>query len=260
MLEVLKNENLKLSLIMKGVGNSYANALRKSANEVPILAVDTVEISKNDSALFDELIGHRIGLIPLKAEKKTFTEPEKCTCKGKGCAKCTVALTMQVSGGNILASELKSKTVSAIYPEMPITLLQKGQEVELVAEARLGKGVDHAKYSPGLVWIRAMPHVELPKDRSKIRPCAEKCPKNVFQLDPKVEVKNLMNCDLCMACVDECKNQGQEGKIKIYGDENDFILEIESWGQLKPKEILTESCTALKKNIDEFLKEASKIK
>lgn len=260
MLEILKNEDLKLSLVMKGVGNSYANALRKSSNEINILAVDTVEISKNDSALFDEILAHRIGLVPLKADKKTFTEPEKCSCKGKGCAKCTVALTMQVSGGKILASELKSKTVSAIYPEMPITLLQKGQEIELVAEARLGRGVEHAKYSPGLVWIRAIPHIELPKDRSSIKSCAKKCPKNVYQLDPKVEIKNLMNCDLCMDCVDECEKQGQKDKIKVWSDENDFILEIESWGQLKPKEILIESCNAFKKNIDEFLKEASKIK
>ncbi|MFC1685711.1 DNA-directed RNA polymerase subunit D [Nanoarchaeota archaeon] len=260
MIEILKNEDLKLSFILRDAGNSYANALRKSSNEIPILAVDTVEISKNDSALFDEMLAHRIGLIPLKSEKKTFTETEKCTCKGKGCMKCTVALTMQVSGETATSADLKSKTVSAIHPDTPLTLLQKGQEIELVAEARLGRGVDHAKYSPGLVWIRVVPHIELSKDKSSLKPCAEKCPKNVYQLDPKVEVKNLMNCDLCMACVEECEKHNGKEKIKVWGDEKDFIVEIESWGQLKPKEILTESCTALKKNIDEFLKEASKIK
>jgi len=259
MVKVLKNEGLKLSLVLEKVGNGYINALRKSVNEIPVLAVDTVEISRNDSALFDEMLAHRIGLVPLKADK-TFTEPEKCSCKGKGCVKCTVSLVLKVGSGDVKASDLKSKTVAPLYPQMPITLLQKGQEIEMVAEARLGKGVDHAKYSPGLVWLRAVPHIELPKDRINIKSCAEKCPKDVYQIEPKVEVKNLMNCDLCMACVEECDEQGSKNEIKVWGDEEDFIFEIESWGQLKPKEIFTEASAALKKNIDEFLKEASKIK
>jgi len=258
-MDILKNEDMKLSLVLENVGNGYANALRKSVNEIPVLAIDTVEISRNDSALFDEMLAHRIGLVPLKADK-TFTAPEKCTCKGKGCTKCTATLVLKTNSGKVLAGELKGKSVEVIYPELPITILQKGQEIELVAEARLGRGVDHAKHSPGLAWIREVPHITLPKDKEKIKVCAEKCPKNVYQLEPKVEVKNLMNCDLCMACVEECEKQGFKDQIKVEGDDKDFIFEIESWGQLKPKEILVEACGALKKNIDEFLKEASKIK
>lgn len=259
MIEIIKNEDLKLIVILKGLGNSYTNALRKSVNEMLVVAIDTVEISKNDSALFDEIIAHRIGLLPLKADK-TFTEPEKCTCKGKGCMKCTASMVLKVSGGKVLAGDLKGKTVSVIYPDMPISLMLKGQEIELVAEAKLGKGIEHAKYSPGLVWLRAVPKITLPKDKSKCKVCAAKCPKNVYELEPEVKVKNLMNCDLCMACVEDCEKLPEKDRIMVKGDEKDFILEIESWGQLKPKEILAGSCAALKKNIEEFLKEASKIK
>ena len=45
---------------------SLVNAIRRSVNEIPILAIDELEITKNDSALYDELIAHRAGLIPLK--------------------------------------------------------------------------------------------------------------------------------------------------------------------------------------------------
>jgi len=259
MVKILNNEGLKLSMVLEGAGYGFANALRKSANEIPVLAVDTVEISKNDSALFDEMLAHRIGLLPLKTDK-TFTEFDKCTCKGKGCAKCTVSMVLKSSEGKVSASELKSKTIAPLYPQMPLTLLRKGQEIELVAEARLGKGVDHAKYSPGLVWTRAVPHIELPKDKNGCKPCAKTCPKDVYQIEPKVEIKNLMNCDLCMACVEECEKQGGKNPIKVWGDEKDTIFEIESWGQLTPKEIFIGASTALKKNIEEFLKEASKIK
>ena len=46
-----------------------ANALRRSVNDVLVLAIDEVDIYKNDSALYDEIIAHRLGLIPLKNQK-----------------------------------------------------------------------------------------------------------------------------------------------------------------------------------------------
>ena len=57
------------------------------------------------------------------------------------------------------------------------------------------------------------------------------------------------------------KSQAKKGKdtIKISCSEEDFIFEIESWGQLKPKEIFTESIKALKKNLKELDKEVNKL-
>ena len=45
-MEIIKNEGNKLSFVIKGINYSYANAIRRSANEVPVLAIDEVEISK----------------------------------------------------------------------------------------------------------------------------------------------------------------------------------------------------------------------
>ena len=167
-------------------------------------------------------------------------------------------LTLSATGGWVKSGDLKSKTVKVIYPDIPLVLLQKDQEVELVAEARLGRGIDHVKYSPGLVWFKEMPIIEL-KNAEAVKECLKVCPRNVFNLDGKVSVKNLMNCDLCEACVDECKKHGKEG-VSVKGSKEDFIFEIESWGQLRPKEIFIGACEVLDGNIKEFLKEASKIK
>jgi len=252
------SNDLKIEFVLKGTNNSFVNAVRRSVNEIPVLAVDTVEISANDSALNDEILAHRIGLLPLKYDK-TFTLPEECSCKGKGCAKCTATLTLKASGGAVKAGELKSKTVDVLYPEMPLTLLQKDQEIELMAEARLGRGINHSKFSPGLMWFREYPIIELPKNAEACKDCVKVCPKGVFSIDGKVAVKNLLNCDLCEACVDECRKLGKE-EIVVKGSKEDFIISIESWGQLRPKEIFIEACEILDKNIKEFLKEASKIK
>lgn len=257
-MEVLNSTDSKLQFVVKDINNSIANAIRRSCDEIPVLAVDTVEISKNDSALSDEILAHRIGLLPLKYEKN-FTVQDECSCKGKGCAKCTVNLTLSVSGGMVKAGELKGKTVNILYPDMPLVLLQKDQEVELVAEAKLGRGIDHVKFSPGLMWFREFPIIELPKNVESVKDCMRACPKDVYNTEGKLGIKNLTNCDLCEACVEACRDSGKE-EIKVKGSEKDFIFEIESWGQLRPKEIFIEACEVLDKNIKEFLKEASKIK
>ena len=258
MIEILKSTNESMSFVVRGINSAYANAVRRFSEEIPVLAVDTLEITKNDSMLYDEMLALRIGLIPLKADK-TFTLPEECSCKGKGCMKCTVSLTLKVSGPAIVrASDLKSKTIKPIYPEMPIVLLQQDQELEIVAEARLGKGVEHSKYSPGLVWFRAFPKIELGKECAACKECVKICPKNIFEADGKISAKNLINCDLCNACVENCAKKGKDG-VKISGSEEDFIFEIESWGQLTSKEIFTESIKALGKNLKDLDKDVKKL-
>ncbi|MEM2956129.1 MAG: DNA-directed RNA polymerase subunit D [Candidatus Pacearchaeota archaeon] len=258
MIEILKSDDKELNFIIKDINCTYANAIRRSSEEVPILAVDTIEFSKNDSVLYDEMLALRIGLIPLKSDK-TFTLPEECTCNGKGCMKCTATLTLKITGPCMVKSgDLKSKTIKPVFPDIPLVLLQENQELELTAEARLGKGIEHAKYSPGLVWFRAYPHIEIGKDCNLCKECIKSCPKNVFESNGKILVKNILNCDLCNACVEACIAKGKN-EIKIKGSDKDFIFEIESWGQITPKEIFIGSIKALKKNLKELDKDVNKL-
>ena len=67
MIKIIKKSDDKI-IFNTDMSISLLNALRRSVNEIPILAIDSLEISKNDSALYDEIIAHRVGLIPLKNE------------------------------------------------------------------------------------------------------------------------------------------------------------------------------------------------
>ena len=255
--ELLKQEGNKLSFLIKGINFNIANAFRRYADEIYVLAVDKVEITNNDSSMFDEVLAHRIGLIPLKMDR-TFTPREKCSCKGKGCTKCTATLTLKVEGPRIIySSDLKSKTIKPVHSDIPIVLLEKNQKLELIAEVALGQAKNHSKFSPGLVWYRAYPQIII-KDCNSPE-CVEICPQKVYEMnDGKIVIKNLIACDLCNACVEECKKIGK-GSITVKESSEDFIFIIESWEQMPPRNIFSSIYKKLDEDLTELAKEAKKI-
>ena len=208
---------------------SLANAIRRNINEIPILAMDEVDIYQNDSALYDEMIAHRIGLAPLKNQKLK---------EGK-----SVQFKLKVKGGKegsiVLAGELGKDIV---YPETPIVLLNDGQELEVVARASQGLGMNHAKYTPGLVYYKQMPKITISSDGEKHQELAELY-SDVFEFDGKLKVKNAWASDLDNEDVKSFK--GVEIKLT-----EDLVFVIESWGQIDAKEIFIESCKALKTNLN----------
>jgi len=70
---------------------SVANSLRRiMISEVPTLTIDLVEIRENTSALHDEFIAHRLGLISLVSEQvDSFVTSEECACE-RMCNRCSV--------------------------------------------------------------------------------------------------------------------------------------------------------------------------
>lgn len=252
----------KLSFVLKNTNAAFANTLRRSAiEEVPVMAIEDIEFRNNSSALYDEIIAHRIGLTPLTTDLKSYNLPDKCKCNGKGCAQCQLKLALKVRGqGTVYASELKSTDpkVKPVYPKTPITKLLKGQKLEFEATAILGKGKDHAKWCPGLVYYKLMPIIEIKKKCTNPEVVVEQCPKNVFELKNNKLVlnkDNLLKCHLCNACVDTCE---PKGAITVENNNKDFIFYVESWGQLSCKEIIDEALKIIKDTSNEFIKEIKK--
>lgn len=251
MIKIISKEKEKLSFVTD-MSESLANAIRRSVLEIPILAIDEVEFFKNDSAFYDEVLAHRLGLVPLVTEK-TFTEREKCSCKGKGCNKCSVDLKIKLRGpSTVYSKDLKGK-VKVVYEDIPLVLLDKDQELELVARAKLGKGLEHTKFSPGLVYYRDLAKIKAESNCDDCKKCVEACPQKILKIEKgKIEIKDIYKCDSCEACIEACKQHGKNAiKVEKSGE---LVFFIESWGQIEAKEIFIRAINELNSNLKELNK------
>ena len=95
--KVLEESDEKVSLQIEGIDHrSYANAIRRFCiSEVPAMALDDIVILENSSVLYDEILAHRLGMIPLRTDLERYVLPEKCDCGNPlGCQKCRVLLVL----------------------------------------------------------------------------------------------------------------------------------------------------------------------
>ena len=221
-LKVISKTNKEIIFVMDDINYVIANTIRRLVNsEVCTLAIENLHINKNSSALYDEMLAHRMGLIPLKTDLKSYNKMSECKCKGVGCAHCQLLLTLnKKEEGMAYASDLISKDpkVVPVYPNIPIVKLLKGHELDLECTAILGNGKDHAKFSPGLVYYHGYP-----KEGQ--------------------DINNLSGA-----------------KLDGEGSDTKFVFYIEPWGQLEIKEMLFEAIKIMDNKLDEFEKQIKKIK
>lgn len=246
----------KVSFLVKGVSPAFLNSVRRTAmEEVPVMAIEDVEFRSNNSVLYDEMIGLRLGLIPFETDLKSYNLPSECKCNGEGCARCQLKMTLKAKGpGIVYASQIKTKDpkVKPVYPKIPIVSLLDGQEVEVEATAVLGKGKVHAKWCPGLVYYQNVPVIKVLKDDEASR-IVDSLPKQ--KILEKKGNKVVVNDDELMSDPSFAELvEGMSKSIEVTYEEDNFIVTIESWGQLTPKEIMNSVCEIMEAKLENFVK------
>ncbi len=258
--KVLEKDQRNMRLLIRGADVSFVNALRRTVlAEVPCMAIDEVVIIENSSILQDEIIAHRLGLIPLKTDLDSYNLPEECSCESEfGCNLCRVSLTLDAEakeGTRISYSEeliSENPEITPVSDKIPIVKLAKEQELKLEAYARLGKGKNHAKWQPvSMCAYKYFPQIEISKHCDACRECVDVCPRKVLvKTGRRIEVRDSMACTLCQDCVDVCPKDPPG--IKVSWEEDAFVFSLESTGVLSPEKTMNEAVKILDKQLREF--------
>ena len=140
--------------LVRPITPAFANGVRRAMiADVPTLSIDTVRVIENSSVMFDEQIGHRLGLVPLTTPPGEFEVGEEVT------------LSLDVEGpetaysGDLVSSD---GMVGQADENIPIIDLKQSQRLEVEADAVLETGREHAKHQGGVaVGYRHLQRVEV---------------------------------------------------------------------------------------------------
>ncbi|PKI65525.1 DNA-directed RNA polymerases I and III subunit RPAC1 isoform X2 [Punica granatum] len=187
--EVKRLTEDEMEFDMVGIDPAIANAFRRILlAELPTMAIEKVLIANNTSVIQDEVLSHRLGLIPIKVDPRLFDylsendKPSekntivfklhvKCGKKGPRMTVTSDELKWLPSGSELLKASEDSNSSSraetytsftcsqdslpefssnpiTVYPDIIVAKLGPGQEIELEAHAVKGVGKTHAKWSP----------------------------------------------------------------------------------------------------------------
>lgn len=252
--EVIEAKDNVFKLLFRNVPVSIVNSIRRAIiSSVPTLAIERVFILRNDSLMNDDMLAHRLGLIPLQTPLGRYRLPEEDSDRPD-----YVVLTLSVKAKNssrtVFSSDIKSSDpdVQPISGDIEIVKLAPGEGIEAEMWAYMGRGKEHAKWSSvSTAVVRGLPVIEILEaecDSDCIK-CVEACPKDVLKIGGgRLRVKNVYNCTTCKLCEEVCSD-----KIKVDIDENSSILYIEAIGQLDPKDILSLAFDEVVKKLDDFL-------
>ncbi|KAL6629273.1 hypothetical protein ACP70R_029038 [Stipagrostis hirtigluma subsp. patula] len=218
----LTEDDMEFDMI--GVDASIANAFRRILiAEVPTMAIEKIFMVDNTSVIADEVLSHRLGLIPLDAdprrfdymsendvpnERNTIVYKLHVSCE-KGSQRITVKsgeLEWLPEGSQLNMSspaqsgdkqktftsfsqsqkEIYEKPLGVKFKDITIARLGPGQAIELEAHAVKGVGKAHAKWSPvATAWYRMLPEVVLLKEieGDDAEELVKKCPVKVFDIE-----------------------------------------------------------------------------
>ncbi len=140
--KIEKNDRT-IKFSVKGATPALVNAIRRAIQvNVKSFAVDNVNIYENTSVMFNEMLAHRLGMLPIQTDTKTYKKKDTVTLMVEKEGPCTVY------SKDIRSTDPK---IEVIDKKIPILKLGKEQKIKIEMEATVDSGRTHTKWLPGIM-------------------------------------------------------------------------------------------------------------
>ena len=266
-IELKSQSENELVFIVRDAEVPFMNAIRRVAMvNVPKIAIEDVNIIRNDSAMFNEVLAHRLGLTPLVSdldalEGLSLPEDDDWEEYTNG-----IMFHLNEVGPKVVYSKdliSSDSKIKPVYDTIPLVKLKEGEELNIEAVAKVGYGKEHAKWMPTTVCAyKQYPEITFNDDVEIDYDCAQACPRGILKSDRRSKKIKIVeehenspligveNCAMCKSCVRASDN----GYINVGYRPNDFIFRIETDGAMPPKEVLLKACDVLGEKADKFIR------
>lgn len=265
-IKIMSLNDEELVFDMWGIEAPIANAFRRILlSEVPTIAIEKVIVSNNTSIIQDEVLAHRLGLVPIKVDPRLFEfkqpnapDTERDTLLFRLQVKCTHSpsrdgkyINESVYSGDLKwqpignqAQTFKDNPPRPVHDNILLAKMRPGQEINLECYCEKGIGKTHAKWSPvATAYYRLLPQISFSQDGGIVgdeaKQLKQMCPKNVFDIEDiggqkHATVARPRDCTFCRECI---RLPDWENKVKLQKVKDHFIFTVESTGILKPEEL-----------------------
>ncbi|PPQ83718.1 hypothetical protein CVT25_006122 [Psilocybe cyanescens] len=266
-----------------GVDASIANAFRRiMIAEVPTVAIEQVFVWNNNTVIVDEILAHRLGLVPLNVDpslmimkgpddpptdQNTLVFHVDITCERNPKApKGTLNPHELYINSEFLSSHLtwtpagEQEEVFADNKPAPtnsnivLAKLRPGQQINMELHAVKGVGKDHAKFSPvATASYRLLPQIKIikpipPSKAEKFQKCFSP---GVIKIDPRtqevsVDEKNVRNDTVSREVL---RHPEFAGSVELSRVRDYFLFNVESEGPYAPERILPEAIKVMREKL-----------
>eukprot|EP00891_Asterochloris_glomerata_P004993 jgi/Astpho2/4993/e_gw1.00070.21.1_t len=280
-----RDSDFTLEFEMVGVDPSIANALRRILiAEVPTMAIEHVFYINNTSVISDEVLAHRLGLVPLQVDPELFdwktgddVPTEKNTIVFSLQARCR---RMQsglhndhlkwLPNGSSMPSETKCRFggnqqsilphgAALVEPHIQLARLGPGQEIQLEAHCIKGAhACHHAKWSPvATAWYKLRPEIVVlkPVRGQDAEDLAAECP-HLFQVKGAGNTRELTTQGPSACWLQARRLSGEDrwkGAFELRKHKDKFIFTIESTGAVPAAKLLKQAADVLISKCDKLL-------
>ncbi len=265
-IRILEIDDRFIRFEVSDINYSIANILRRTLiNDIPKLAIKNVtfhlgsiqridengqeHIYNSSAPLFNEIIAHRLGLVPLPTDLNMKFRSECSHPPDQACPLCTVTYNITKFGPCTVYSgdliPVGDPSFAPVDKEIPIVKLRENQALIVDAEAVMGTAKEHARYqvTSGVAY-KYHREFHVPKYIDVLENIKKECPESVVEeRDDVIVVTDDIPCKYIASLY-------QHDDVKIFEDETRFVFQFETDGSLKAKDTLLYAVKRIRERLE----------